>query len=226
MAYHPASNTVVGRQNMKIIHHLRTLVSDVSSTWHEWMPQVMASLNSSLHKSIGDTPHFVVFGQDHRLPYNFLLKQEDPIYNFDDYVRVRSTDFQKIYKRISHNIADSKSTMNESQWSTASNKIIVVGDLVYHLVPEHKNKLAPRFEVPYRIIDYDKDNKVKLRHLTTLEPKLARLDHLKRWTRPDSTVVDADQDTASPSLEVPPADMTANTESMEYRKRLRSYKGD
>ncbi len=226
MAYHPASNGMVERQNRKIIQHLRTLVGDVSSTWHEWMPQVMASLNSSLHKSIGDTPHFVVFGQDHRLSYNFLLKEEDPVYNFDDYVRVRSTDFQKIYKRISHNIADNKSTMNESQWSAASNKIIVIGDLVYNLVPEPKNKLAPRFEGPYRVIDYDKENTVKLRHLTTLETKLAHLDHLKRWTRPDSTVVDADQDTASPSPEVPAADMAANTESMEYRKKLRSYKGD
>ncbi len=84
----------------------------------------MASLNSSLHKSIGDTPHFVVFGQDLRLPYAFLLTDEEPIYNFDDYVRVRGTDFQKIYKRVFHNIADSESAMNESQWSTANHKII------------------------------------------------------------------------------------------------------
>ncbi len=192
MAYHPASNGMVERQSRKIIQHLRTLVGDVSSTWHEWMPQVMASLNSSLHKSIGDTPHYIVFGQDHRLPYTFLLKDEEPICNFTDYVRVRGTNFQKIYKRISHNTADSKSSMNEPQWSTASNKIIVIGDLVYQQVQEPKNELAPRFEGPYRVIDYDKGNKVKLRHLTTLETKLAHLDHLNRWTRPDSTVVDAD----------------------------------
>ncbi len=108
----------------------------------------MASLNSSLHKSIGDTPQYIVFGQDHRLPYTFLLKEEEPIYNFDDYVRVRGTDFQKIYKRISHNMADSKSTMNKSQWSTASQKIIVIGDLVYDKNQEPRNKLAPHFEGP------------------------------------------------------------------------------
>ncbi len=132
------SNGMVERENRKIIQHQRTVVGDVSSTWHEWMPQVMASLKSSLHKSIGDTPHYIVFGQDHRLPYSFLLKEEEPIYNFDDYVRVRGTDFQKIYKRVSHNIADSKSTMNESQWSTASQKIIVI-DLVYVKNQEPKN---------------------------------------------------------------------------------------
>ncbi len=226
MAYHPASNGMVERQNRKIIQHLRTLVGVVSFTWHEWMPQVMASLNSSLHKSIGDTPHYVVFGQDQRLPYSFLLKEEEPIYNFDDYVRVRGTDFQKIYKRVSHNIADSKSAMNEHKWNTASQKIIIIGDLVYIKIHEPKNKLAPRFEGPYRVTDYDTGNKVKLRHLTTLETKLAHLDHSKRVARPDSTVVDADQDTASTPPDVPPADSKENTESMEYRKKLRSYKGD
>ncbi len=186
----------------------------------------MASLNPSLHKSIGDTPHYVVFGQDQRLPYSTLLKEEEPIYNFDGYVRVRGTYFQKIYKRVSNNIADSKSAMNEHEWNTASQKVIVIGDLVYLKIHEPKNKLAPRFEGPYRVTDYDKGNKVKLRHMTTLETKLAHLDHLKRVTRPDSTVVDSDQDTASTVANVPPADNTRNDDSVEYRKKLRSYKGD
>ncbi len=62
--YHTASNGMVERQNRKIIQQLRTLVGDISSSWHEWMSQVMASLNSAIHTSIGDTPHFIIFGQD------------------------------------------------------------------------------------------------------------------------------------------------------------------
>ncbi len=70
VAYHPALNGFVERQSRKIISHLRSLVGSSSQAWHIWMPQVAASLNSSLHASIGDTPHFVVFGQDKRLPYS------------------------------------------------------------------------------------------------------------------------------------------------------------
>ncbi len=186
----------------------------------------MASLNSSLHKSIGDTPHYVIFGQDFRLPYLFLLKEEEPIYNFDDYVRLRGTDFQKIYKKVSNTIAESKSIMNEYQWNTASQKLIVIGDIVYLKVHEPKHKLAPRFEGPYRVIDYDKGNKVKLRHLTTLETKLAHLDHLKRTARPSSPGVDTEQETEVSTSDVPTAATVENTESIEYRKKLRSYKGD
>ncbi len=114
---------MVERQNRKIISHLRTVVGDVSTSWHEWMPQVMASLNSSLQETIGDTPHFVVYGQDHRLPYSVLLKKEDPVYNFDDYVRLRSTNFQRIYKRVRENIAHNKADMNEQQWKSAKEKV-------------------------------------------------------------------------------------------------------
>ncbi len=67
MAHHPASSGLVERQNRKIIQTLRQLVGPYSSHWDEWMPQVAATLNSSLHKSITKTSYFVVFGQDKRL---------------------------------------------------------------------------------------------------------------------------------------------------------------
>ncbi len=47
-------------------------------------------------------------------------------------------------------------------------------------VHEPKNKLAPQFEGPYRVIEIDSGNKVKIIHLTTKETKIAHLDHLKR----------------------------------------------
>ncbi len=116
--------------------------------------------------------------------------------------------------------------MNEYQWGTASPKLIVIGDVVYINVHEPKNKLAPRFEGPYRVIGYDKGNKVKLRHLTTLETKLAHLDHLKRTSRPNSTVVDTEPDTEYSPSDVPSVDRAANSDSVEYRKKLRSYIGE
>ncbi len=49
VAYHPASNGLVEKKNRKILSHLRSLVGSNSQAWHIWMPQVAASLNSSLH---------------------------------------------------------------------------------------------------------------------------------------------------------------------------------
>ncbi len=126
VAYHQASNCMVERQNRKIIQNLRTMVGDTSSSCHEWIPQVMASLNSAFHTSIGDTPHFIIFGQDKKLPYSILLQKEDPLYNFEDYVRVRTRDFQRIYKHVQFNIGDSKQAMNEQQWKSSREKFIAI----------------------------------------------------------------------------------------------------
>lgn len=73
VTYHPASNGLVERQNRKLVNNLQSMVRDVSTSWHEWMSQVAASLNSSQHSSIWDTRHFVVFGKDIKLPYSLLL---------------------------------------------------------------------------------------------------------------------------------------------------------
>ncbi len=193
MAYHPASNGMVERHNRKIIQNIRTMVGDVSTSWHEWMPQVMASLNSSLHKTIGETPHFVVFGKDLRVPSSVFLTREDPVYNFDDYVRLRSVDFQRIYRRVRDNIAHNKADMNEQQWKSPKEKLVVIGDIVYLKVHEPKDKLAARFEGPYQVIDYETGNKVEM-SLHSRDTKVAHLDHLKTAARPNSTVMETDDD--------------------------------
>ncbi len=127
VSYHQASNGMVERQNRKIIQHLRTMIGDVSITWNECVPQVMTSLNSALHTSIGDTLHFIVYGQDKVLPYSILLKSEQPLYNFDDYVRVRTRDFQRIYKYVRLNMGDSKQVVNEQQWKSSRGRSYVAG---------------------------------------------------------------------------------------------------
>ncbi len=226
VAYHAASNGMVERSNRKIIQNLRTLVGDVSSTWHEWMSQVMASLNSSLHTTTGDTPHFVAFGVDKNLPYNILIQKEDPVYNFDDTVKLRTRDFQRIYKHVHSNITDSKISMNEQQRKGAREKLIVVGDIVYMKVHEPKNKLAPRFEGPYRVRATESGNKLKIKHLTTKETKIAHLDHLKRHTRLQSPADDEeDEQNPTPSVQ-PTSSTTADEATNEYRKKLRSYTGN
>ncbi len=135
------------RQNRKNLSHLRSLVGSSSQAWHIWMPQVAAYLNSSLHANIRDTPHFVVFGQDKRLPY-----PEEPIYNYDNYVSVRVSDFQKTYKRVTDNIAMSREKQNAQQHHLAGNKVNAMWDVVYHSIQDVSTKLHPRFEGSYLVI--------------------------------------------------------------------------
>ncbi len=100
-----------------------------------------------------------------------------------------------------------------------------VGDIVFTKVQEPKTKLSPRFEGPYRVIEVDDCNKIKIRHLTTNETKTAHLDPLKRHARSQGPFEDAD-----PPSQVPPEANTPSSPTSEptneSRKKLRSYKGD
>ncbi len=208
------------KDGRKIISHLRSLVGSSSQAWHFWMPQVAASLNSSLHVSIGDTSHFVVFGQDKRLPYSFLLAKEEPIYNYDDYVRVRVSDFQKTYKRVTDNIAMSREKRNTQQHRLAGNKGITMGDVVYHSIQEVATKLRSRFEGPYRVIGIEHGNEIKIRHLTDHNTKIVHVDHLKRVSRS----MDDGEELPSPEPSQTAPEPVLPSTFLEYRKKLRSPK--
>ncbi len=70
---------------------------------------------------------------------------------------------------------------------------------LYLKVPLYMNLKISSLHVlrDHTVTDYDKGNKVKIRHLTTLETKLAHLDHLKRTERPASSVVEPEPDNES-----------------------------
>ncbi len=182
------------------------------------MPQVGASLNLSLHTSIGYILHFIVFSQDKQLPYSVLIPKGEPIYKFDDYVRVRVADFQQIYKRVTHNIEISKEKLNAKQLRTAGGKHIGIGD-VYMQVQDIATKLDSCFEGPYRVIGIEHDNKLKIRHLKNLSVKIVHIDQLK-WV---SRGTDSGEKLQTLS---PPESTTKSLQSTstEHRQKLRSPK--
>ena len=48
----------------------------------------MASLNSQIHKSISETPHFINFESDKRLPCDLFSESPSVVYNLDDYLKL------------------------------------------------------------------------------------------------------------------------------------------
>ncbi len=72
VAYHPANNGLVERTNRKILEVLRPVVGCLLHSWEDWLPHVAASINSSLCESTGQSPHFIIFGVEKRLPYDHL----------------------------------------------------------------------------------------------------------------------------------------------------------
>ncbi len=90
VTYHPASNGLVERANRKILEVLRPVVGKLLETWEDWLPQVAASINSSVCASTGQSPNYILFGVDKRLPYELMSSMHSPVYNAEKYVKLSS----------------------------------------------------------------------------------------------------------------------------------------
>jgi hypothetical protein len=65
---HPACNSQAEVGNKTIAKYLASFVSDDTLDWEQYLAPLMFSYNTSFHRSIKTTPHFLTYGQEPRLP--------------------------------------------------------------------------------------------------------------------------------------------------------------
>lgn len=71
--WHPAGNGQCERFNRTLHNLLRTLPSSRKDDWVSTLPQLLFCYNTTPHQVTGESPYFLMFGQEPRLPVDFLL---------------------------------------------------------------------------------------------------------------------------------------------------------
>ncbi|XP_063596236.1 uncharacterized protein LOC134773090 [Penaeus indicus] len=180
LPFRPQANGITERLNRSILTILRQLVDDSKDDWDVLLPTVQSAINSTYHSSLGDSPHFLLTGQDKRLPYELLEMRPRPLYadNYAEYLVSRQ---QRAFQQAKALLTRSRDRIIEYQHKIARAKTIGVGSLVFRKASFHgtiRPKLSPLFVGPYRVVAV-KNNKAECKSVADGSVQWFHFDVLK-----------------------------------------------
>ncbi len=82
---------------------------------------VKCALNTQVSSATGESPHYIIFGDDKSLPYELLKAEPQPIYSYDDYVATKIHKFQQIYSRVKDHMKIHSESLRTQQHKKAKN---------------------------------------------------------------------------------------------------------
>ena len=102
-AYRPSANGLVESKNKVIVSILRFLVADDPHNWPNSLSTATFALNTAYNRAIGDTPYFLVFAQDPKMPFDtFFNTNPLPFYDVESYRAYITHRNSRIFEFVKH----------------------------------------------------------------------------------------------------------------------------
>jgi transposase InsO family protein len=132
--YHPMGDGQVERQNRTLGNMLKALSKNEKKDWRKHMAKLAFACNSTVNKSTGFSPHFLMFGREAKLPID-LVFQEVGIQtvegqSHEKFAKEWEDSMKKAYEIAKTNIRKSAGYNKKHYDQKARTVEIKVGDLV------------------------------------------------------------------------------------------------
>jgi transposase InsO family protein len=161
-AYHPACNGLTERTNQTLIRLISMYDPERQDAWEDYLPAVLMAYRTSVQDSLGETPFYMLFGRDCRLPPQATIeagKGQPPIPEgaFAEVRMERLADAQEkmaeAQERGTDNLRQRQARSEERHNAQNQCKQYVVGDLVLIRRPPLRKKGqkgSKKFELAWR----------------------------------------------------------------------------
>ena len=157
-AYHPQTDGLVERFHRTLMDMLAKSVEKNGKDWDRHLPYVLFAYRSSLQQSTGESPFYLLYGRNPRLPTDEVLKTPVDRRNIDlrDYKEEMTHRFSTAWQLAQAEISKAQGWQKKLHDKGAKQPILQVGDRVFVYNPSKKQgkayKLARSFMGPYRIL--------------------------------------------------------------------------
>ena len=168
-AYHPQTDGLVERFNRTLTNMLAKTADRHGADWDMHLPYVLYAYRTSLQESTKESPFFLLYGRDSRLPTEevLMVPSTREVVQLADYTSELAVGLAEAWELARVHVRKAQRRQKAQHDRRATDPPFRVGDRVFVLMPGEKRgkayKLAKPFKGPYRILSlFDNGAEVQL----------------------------------------------------------------
>ena len=156
--YHPQTDGLVEKFNSTLIEMIAKCAAEKPLEWDVKLPYLLFAYRSSAQESTKESPFYLVYGRDPRIPTSTVLSQSRSVYavDIDDYKSEFATNLSEAWKLARSNIEQAQTRQKKQYDKRAREVDLREGDRVMVYMPAavqgKDHKLARPYHGPYRVL--------------------------------------------------------------------------
>ena len=150
-AYHPQTDGLVERLNRTLLDMLAKTVEKNGKNWDRELPYVLFAYRASLQESTRESPFFLMYGRDPRLPSEETLSgRVRETLDVEDYRSELASGMAEAWELARANVQKAQKRQKRYHDRRATDSLFRVGERVFIYMPAEKQWKAYKFAKPYR----------------------------------------------------------------------------